>query len=195
MPPFIPANPEVLYIDPVLSEHLADLATRHAGHGVAVHDDRFTIPKCAELSDDPLHLVVCWRGWIGIGRDVDGTHDVFLFVFLRASEVHQDIVIDAFVHLSSEAMWANVHGILCCVKICNERPVVIGAHPEREDAPCHPTDEPQEHSDKQDGEDGGLLHRLEVYSFFSHVKTHACKSVLFCEINVCIRSVCGSHSY
>lgn len=157
--PLVPADSEVLNVDTVFHEHLANFTSRHAGDGVAVHDDRFTIPKCAELSDDPFHLVVCWRGWIGVGRDVDGTHDVFLLVFLRASEVHQDIVIDAFVHLASEAVGADVDSVLCSIEVRNECSVIVGAHPEREDASCHPTDEPQKHGDEEDGEGRGLFHR------------------------------------
>lgn len=99
--PLVPSDPQVLDVDPVFHEHLADLAPCHAGGRVAVHDDGFATPKCFELSDDPVDLVVGGCGGVRVGRDVDGTDDVFLLVLLLAPEIHQDIVTDAFVHLAS----------------------------------------------------------------------------------------------
>src|SRR3989338_4269836 len=55
--PLVPADAEVLHVDVVFEEHLADLSPGHAGNGVTVHDDVFARIFCLcilESADDAI---------------------------------------------------------------------------------------------------------------------------------------------
>jgi len=50
---------EVLNVDVMLREHLADLSSCHARHGIAVDDDLLLRRECLERRDNTVTFIVC----------------------------------------------------------------------------------------------------------------------------------------
>src|SRR3989338_2270019 len=85
MAPLVPTDAEMLHVNVVLSEHLADLPASHTRHGVAVDDDFFTFRQGPESADNSFDIIICRRIRIGIGGDINRAGNMFLFVFFGAA--------------------------------------------------------------------------------------------------------------